>query len=115
VDAIALAVLASALVTAGRPADALRAVGRAETCLVQAPLYPTLLALARAEALLALDRSRDAARALRAARDRILRTAEALSDAADRASWLGNVQANIRLLALSRARGGGSEEPSLER
>jgi hypothetical protein len=102
VDALALAVLAYARVAAGKPEAALAAVARAGTQRVQAPMYPTLLALARAEALHALGRQEEATSVLRAARDRILDIANGLDDPEDRAAWLGNVHANIRTLALSR-------------
>jgi eukaryotic-like serine/threonine-protein kinase len=101
VDALALSVLTSALAAAGRHEEALAAAARADTRQTQPPLYPTLLALARCEALMATGRRDEAMAAIRAARDRIVATARGLTDAEDRASWLG-LQTNARTLALAK-------------
>jgi tetratricopeptide (TPR) repeat protein len=101
VDALSLSVLAASLVSDGRPAEALQAVARAEARQTQSPLYPTVLPLARAEALMALGRRAEAIAAIAQARRRILDTAEALTDPEDRASWLGNCPENVRTLALA--------------
>jgi hypothetical protein len=59
------------------------------------------LRLARAEAPHALGRTEDARGALREERDRVLRTAATLEED-DRTSYLTNVTANVRTLALAK-------------
>jgi len=101
VEASVHAVLARVLLVRGCPFDSLASADRALAFPVIHPVFFDELSLTRAEALAALGRTDDARAAFRQARERVLRIAASL-DAGDRASYLTNVEANVRTLALAK-------------
>jgi hypothetical protein len=100
-EAGAHAALARVLLVRGRPHDSLAAADRAYALPVIHPYGFDELGLTRAEALQVVGRIEDARVAVRVARDRVLRIAATL-DPEDRASYLYNVDANVRTLALAK-------------
>jgi tetratricopeptide (TPR) repeat protein len=84
----------------GRPAEALAFIESAPDA--GWPSNRSTRGLARAEALHAVGRTDDARRAIRDARDRILRIAAGLEDAALQHSFTTIIAANARTLALAR-------------
>ena len=100
VEASAHAALAQILLSLGRPEESLVAAERATEFPVEYPVFFDELPLTRAEALAALDRSEEARVAIGEARDRVLWNASTLEDE-DRASYLTNVNANVRTLTLA--------------
>jgi tetratricopeptide (TPR) repeat protein len=100
-EASAHAVLAEVLLVRGSPLDSLASADRALASPTLHPGFFDELALARTKALEALGRADDARAALREARGRVLRIAATL-DTPDRESYLTNVDANVRTLALAK-------------
>jgi serine/threonine protein kinase/tetratricopeptide (TPR) repeat protein len=100
-EASAYAALARILLVRGRAQESLAAADRALAFPVLQAGFCDDLRLARAEALHALGRTQDARGALREERDRVLRTAATLEED-DRTSYLLNVDANVRTLALAK-------------
>jgi hypothetical protein len=87
----------------GRPSEALaRADEGAAVRTMEWPSLESVARLTRAEALRALGRTEDSLTAIRDARDRILRIADALADEASRDRYLRNIKSNARTLALAK-------------
>jgi tetratricopeptide (TPR) repeat protein len=97
-ESIAHATLASVLLARGRANESLAAADRALAFPVIHGIFFDNVSLVRSEALAAIGRTEDARGVLREARDRLLRIAATL-EVDDRASYLTNVDANVRILA----------------
>ena len=99
--AFALGVLATALLALGRAEEALEPAREAVRTIDEGAVEEgeSMIRLAHAEALMATGDEEGARRAIAAARDRVLRRAEALRDPATRRAYLERVPPNARVMA----------------